>query len=104
MKKMKWIALALALVMVLGLVACGGKAETAAGPSGSAATGEPKILKLAESFAYASLDAHKDWNGWYTSIYGLTETLFRIDNDLNVQPCWPRRPRRTRAARPGPSR
>ena len=107
MKKTKWIALALALVMVLGLAACGGKTETSGGKSDTPAastgktdtpasstktdtpaaqTGEPKILKLAESFAYASLDAHKDWNGWYTSIYGLTETLFKVGSDLSVQP------------------
>ena len=96
MKKMKRIAFALAICMVLSLCACSqsgtsgtgtpsGPASTASESSGNAA-GEPKVLKLAESFAYASLDAHKDWNGWYTSIYGLTETLFRIDNDLSVQP------------------
>ena len=87
----KLLALLLCALMVLSLAACGssGAAGTSSGSaasSGSSAPAEPKVLKLAESFAYASLDAHKDWNGWYTSIYGLTETLFRIDNDLAVQP------------------
>ncbi len=93
MKRLRWIALALAVCMLLGLAACGtastGKTETPAAGGKSdtpAAAGTPKILKLAESFAYASLDAHKDWNGWYTSIYGLTETLFRVGDDLSVQP------------------
>ncbi len=82
MKKLHFAALLLALCLILPLAACGGtKADAPAAP-----TGEPKILKLAESFAYASLDAHKDWNGWYTSIYGLTETLFRVGDDLSVQP------------------
>ncbi len=105
MKTSKTISLLLAAVLLLGLAACGGKSAVApAGSTSAAAPAEsappaapeapaapetpaaPKILKLAESFAYASLDAHKDWNGWYTSIYGLTETLFKVGNDLSVQP------------------
>ena len=103
MKKSKLLSLVLALVMLLSLAACGSKTaapttpasqpETAAPAAAPAATteapsapAEPRILKLAESFAYASLDAHKDWNGWYTSIYGLTETLFKVGDDLSVQP------------------
>ena len=82
MKKTKILSLLLALALVLGLAACG----AAPAPAAPAAPAEPKILKLAESFASASLDAHKDWNGWYTSIYGLTETLFKVGNDLSVQP------------------
>ena len=114
MKKMKWLALLLALAMLLCLAACAGTNtpapggnEPASASSGSepaqsgdsapaaepnaddpapASAAEPKILKLAESFAYASLDAHKEYYGWYTSIYGVTETLFRVGDDLSVQP------------------
>jgi peptide/nickel transport system substrate-binding protein len=90
MKHMKLLAALLCAVMVLALAACGQAKTDAPAASGSsdapAAAGEPKILKLAESFAYASLDAHKDWNGWYTSIYGLTETLFKVGDDLSIQP------------------
>ena len=93
MKKARWFTLLLALCMLLCLAACGGE-KTSAEPGGAqpapngepAANGEPKILKLAESFAYPSLDAHKDYYGWYTSIYGVTETLFRVADDLSVQP------------------
>lgn len=74
----KVLALLLAVCLVFSFAACGSKSSE--GSDG------PKILKLAESFAYASLDAHKDWNGWYTSIYGMTETLFKVGNDLSVQP------------------
>ena len=68
------LALILALCALLTMTACG---EQAAGG---------KRLRLAESFAYPSLDAHKDYYGWYTSIYGLTETLFRVGDDLSIQP------------------
>ncbi len=99
MKKNRLIALLSALCLMLCFAACGPKGSPApsqapapdtAAPEPAteapAPAAEPKILKLAESFAYASLDAHKDWNGWYTSIYGLTETLFKVGNDLSVQP------------------
>ena len=100
MKTTKFLSMLLALGMILSLCACGGSGKTEeapAAPSGNvqsapaaeakpAAPAEPKILKMAESFAYASLDAHKDWNGWNTSIYGLSETLFKVGNDLSLQP------------------
>lgn len=51
-----------------------------------AAAAEKKILRAAASFAYSSLDAHKQYYGWYTSIYGITESLFRMADDASVQP------------------
>ncbi len=48
---------------------------------------EPKILKAAASFAYPSLDVHKEYYGWYTSIYGISETLFRMDENMSASPC-----------------
>lgn len=82
----RFIALMMILVLSLSLAACGKKEEDAAPETDVTPEPEKKILRLAESFAYASLDAHKDWNGWYTSIYGMTETLFKVGNDLSVQP------------------
>ena len=88
MKRMKMLCLLLAAVMLFSLAACGEAKTEAPAASGKtdAPASEPKILKLAESFAYASLDAHKDYYGWYTSIYGVTETLFRVGDDLSIQP------------------
>ncbi len=93
----KLLALLLALCMVLALTACGQKAEQPAASGSSTGAGtaaasqpaqsaEPKFLKIAVNFAYPSLDAHKDYYGWYTQIYGITETLFRIDSDMSVKP------------------
>ena len=81
MKMKRFAALLLVLCLALGLCACGEKAGSA--PAGETKT---KWLRLAESFAYASLDAHKDYYGWYTSIYGMTETLFRVADDLSIRP------------------
>ncbi len=72
-------ALSLALIMLLSLAACGA--------DGKDTKGEEKILRVAESFAYPSLDAHKEYYGWYTSIYGITEALFKMGDDSSVQPC-----------------
>lgn len=83
---------ALALSMVLALAACGGTADapqsTAATQTGTepAAPAAPKILKLAVNFAYPSLDTHKEYYGWYTSVYGVTENLFRMDDNSAVVP------------------
>ena len=86
------LAVLLALCMMLALTACGQKAPEPAPAAETqpqtetAPAAEAKWLKLAEIFAYPSLDAHKDYYGWYTSIYGVTETLFRVADDLSIQP------------------
>lgn len=96
MKKMrKWLVLVLVMVFcfLLCFGACGGDAGSGANAgkagnenAGNGGNGSPKILRLAESFAYPSLDVHKDYYGWYTSIYGVSETLFRVADDLSIQP------------------
>lgn len=77
----KITALLLALVLVFALCACGAKTD-----GGQTASGG-KILNVAASFAYPSLDAHKEYYGWYTSIYGVTEALFKMGDDSTAQPC-----------------
>ena len=79
----KAIALLAALILLFGLCACA--AHSASGPAaGSAGAGQTAVFAV--SFSYPSLDAHKDYNGWYTSIYGLTETLFKMDDHSAAQP------------------
>lgn len=79
MKRMT--ALLLAVVLVFALCACGAKTD-----GGQTASGG-KVLNVAASFAYPSLDAHKEYYGWYTSIYGVTEALFKMGDDSTAQPC-----------------
>lgn len=76
--KRRIIALLLAVLMMASLCACGNDADHDDGK---------KILRVAESFAYPSLDAHKEYYGWYTSIYGITEALFAMGDDSSVLPC-----------------
>jgi peptide/nickel transport system substrate-binding protein len=43
-------------------------------------------LNGVEGFAYASLDPHKDYYSWHSQKYGLTESLFRLTDDMKVEP------------------
>ena len=80
--KKKMVVLFLAICMVLSMAACGSK------DSGSADGGSgDNILRTAASFAYPSLDVHKEYYGWYTSIYGLSEALFRFDENAVAVDC-----------------
>ena len=104
--KKKFLAALLAATMTLSMAACGSGAQTqttetetttetqatessenqTADESQSSATGE-KILHAAASFAYPSLDVHKEYYGWYTSIYGVSEALFKLDETMSAVPC-----------------
>ena len=90
----KFFALLLTLVMVLSLVACGKSSDTTTPDStpddSSSSTEEVKDLPTSyytvEPFAYASQDPHKDYYSWHTQKYGITETLFRINDDMSISP------------------
>ena len=96
----KLLAVLLAASMTAALAACGGGSEsTGSGSSsqgnnagGSAAeAGTPvhdgsKIFKSVETFPYSSLDVHKEYYSWHTQFYGISETLFRIADDMSIEP------------------
>ena len=77
----KLFALLLALTMVFAMAACSGTQTTEENEAGNT-----KFLNLAANFAYPSLDTHKEYYGWYTSVYGITEGLFKLGDDMSVQP------------------
>ena len=104
------ISAIMAAALSLSLTACGGSSAQPAAPAApettaavsetaaeaapeTAAEGQPsaesgeKILYTAASFAYPSLDTHTEYYGWYTSIYGLSEALFKIGPDMGLVPC-----------------
>ena len=105
----KLMAMFLAATMAASLAACGGSstatttaapaapAETqaAAGETQAAAPAETEaaapanaggIFHSVEAFPYASLDVHKDYYSWHTQFYGISETLFKINDDLSISP------------------
>ena len=77
----KLFALLIALTMVLAMAACSGTQTTEENEAGNT-----KFLNLAANFAYPSLDTHKEYSGWDTSVYGITEGLFKLGDDMSVQP------------------
>ena len=81
--KIKRRALALLFLGVI-LLASGCRQSTAQEENGS--EGETKILDIASSFAYPSLDTHKESYGWFTCLYGVTENLFRITDEFAIEP------------------
>ncbi len=95
-KRVAIIALCLLLVATGVLSAC---SQPAATPTGTAAattapatqapeatSAEPKIFKTVESFPYATLDLQIDYNAWHNQFYGLSESLFKINEDLSITP------------------
>ena len=88
-KSRKILALLLALVMMLGLFGCNAKkgdGQNTDTATESEASGD-NILRTAASFAYPSLDVHKEYYGWYTSVYGLSEALFKLDENSAAVSC-----------------
>ena len=85
----KVLALLLAFVMMLGIFGCGTKdadSQNADIAAESESSGD-NILRTAASFAYPSLDVHKEYYGWYTSIYGISEALFKLDENSATVSC-----------------
>ena len=78
--KKKLLVAFLALCMILSMAACGSKDASSGGS-------DDNILRTAASFAYPSLDVHKEYYGWYTSIYGLSEALFKFDENAQAVSC-----------------
>ena len=102
-KHLKFLSLALALVMLFSLAACGGgssqsstdkPAESASQPaqSGSkpaaqqSASSGPKHLNAAIYWTDATIDPAVGWDGWTSCRAGVTETLVWVDENLELKP------------------
>lgn len=82
----KILALILAALMLISAGACSAPSKEGPSPQASGSGEKANILSVAASFSYPSLDPHKEYYGWYTSVYGITETLFRMDDSSTAQP------------------
>jgi len=43
-------------------------------------TGEAESIIFGDTQAPSNLDIAESWNSWYTSRYGITETLYKLDD------------------------
>lgn len=86
-KRLSAMLLCLAMVFTI-LTGCGtGNTNTNDNPTTDTATSTTGgTLNSVEGYAYASLDPHKDYNSWHDQKYGLTESLFRLSDDMQVEP------------------
>ena len=87
----KIIALGMAAAMALGTLAgCGGSKtpENATNVSSESSSGGEKVLKFGcQMFADGSIDVARDVNSaWNAMRYGITESLFKFDDSMNVVP------------------
>lgn len=85
MKKTVTTMMVLLMLAVIAFSGCGKKIENSRTTENNNQSGG-KILRTSESFPIETLNPHLDYQGWYTSIYGLTETLFAMNNQSVVEP------------------
>lgn len=85
--KLKW-----GILLVAGVLVALSGCNASSGDTGTRTqtqtqeTEEDKILKTAESFVIQTLDPHLNYQGWYTSIYGVTESLFALNDQSEIIP------------------
>ena len=97
--KKRILAFAITAAMILGCTACGStqnksseEAQTTnvaeATESTASVSGEKTLIAGATTgfFGAESLDPANNWDGWIMSIYGISENLFRLDDNLAPQP------------------
>lgn len=85
-KRRNVLGVVLLLMLSLLLTACGGAESENKNSGGSSGSAGAKQLNAGVSFYIASMDAHQDYNGWYTNVYGVTQELFRLNGDHEVEP------------------
>lgn len=87
MKKIRQLtAAAAAVVMAMAPAVYATEAETQQMQS-SDITETDAVLKVGSLWQVPSLDTHTDYNGWYTSIFGISQALFTMNENLEVAPC-----------------
>jgi peptide/nickel transport system substrate-binding protein len=80
--KRKIISVILAMALfTMTAAGCAGESSEDAGESSSG-----NILIIADTQCPTSLDPAQSWDSWYTSRWGITETLYKLDGDLEPQP------------------
>lgn len=89
MKMKRVIAFGLAAAAVTGVLAGCGSGEsgsTDSNTTNTANTATKNTMVFGDSQAPTSLDVADGWSSWYTSRYGITETLYTLDENLSAQP------------------
>ena len=73
----RWIK-ALWISMILALSACA--------PTPKADDTAKRTIRIGTEQFTASLDSALEWNGWFTVRYGIGETLFQVEDNMEITP------------------
>ena len=84
--KRKWTTVFAAAFMSLVMLAgCGSASDPGSGSSADQTTDSHTIV-IADTQGPTSLDLAQSWDSWYTSRWGITETLYKLDENLKPYP------------------
>lgn len=85
--KKKFISI-ITLISIFLALATGCSDNKTTGDSDADNSGEEsrKVAVIADTQCPTSLDPAQSWDSWYTSRWGITETLFKLDDNLKPQP------------------
>lgn len=86
-KRIAGISLAALLVAGIGTMAgCGGDTPATGSTGDVSQGGTATRMVFADTQSPTSMDPSDGWSSWYTSRYGITETLYTLDKNLSAQP------------------
>ena len=77
---------AMSIVLSLTMFAACGNKEGDKKPSDNGNKETPKEFVYGNQTTGKTLDPHNEWDGWGTYRAGLVETLFKLNNNLEVEP------------------
>ncbi len=83
----KSLSIILAALLCIGMVAgCSSSETTSDLGTGEVEETGSNIIVVADTQYPTSLDLAQSWDSWYTSRWGITETLYKLDDNLEPQP------------------
>ena len=84
------VTLLLTVLTAGTIIGCGNSTEGSSEKSTETDAGEKSAvveeMTFADTQAPTTIDCAEAWNDWYTSRYGITETLYVLDENLAAQP------------------
>ena len=87
--KKKLAILAAVIMVAVCFAGCGGNTGADSGSAATESSASGKVLNVGATsgfFGAESLDVANGWDGWIMSIYGISENLFRLDENYVPQP------------------
>ena len=86
MKKKKLAAILAGLLAMSALAGCGGSDRNSASQAGSEKTFTYGTMAYGPAMETTSTDPHNSYDGWATIRYGVGETLFKFDENMQLVP------------------